>query len=114
MDASEIHPRRTNTKEVLTPQAGEDVIFPMADATAKLSGRDAFRGPTLKREQLVGSEDLSEELQGEPGEPEPTGSKDDAEARADSWSIEGDFIYRHHNEPRVQLYVPKEETFPRH
>ena len=21
-------------------------------------------------------------------------------------------IYRHHNEPRVQLYVPKEETFP--
>ena len=28
------------------------------------------------------------------------------------WSIGGDFIYRHHNEPRVQLYVPKEETFP--
>ena len=22
------------------------------------------------------------------------------------------FIYRHHNEPRVQLQVPKEETFP--
>ena len=32
--------------------------------------------------------------------------------RADFWSIQGDFIYRHHNEPRVQLYVPKEETFP--
>ena len=28
------------------------------------------------------------------------------------WSIQGDFIYRHHNEPRVKLYVPKEETFP--
>ena len=27
------------------------------------------------------------------------------------WSIQGDFIYRHHNEPRFQLYVPKEETF---
>ena len=26
--------------------------------------------------------------------------------------MEGDFIYRHHVEPRVQLYVPKEETFP--
>ena len=26
------------------------------------------------------------------------------------WSIQGDFIYRHHNEPRGQLYVPK-ETF---
>ena len=22
------------------------------------------------------------------------------------------FIYRHHNDPRVQFYVPKEETFP--
>ena len=31
---------------------------------------------------------------------------------ADFWSIQSDFIYRHHNEPRVQLYVPKEETFP--
>ena len=37
---------------------------------------------------------------------------DDAEARADFWSIQGDFIYRHHNEPQVQLCVPKEETFP--
>ena len=26
---------------------------------------------------------------------------DDAEARADFWSIQSDFIYRHHNEPRV-------------
>ena len=39
-------------------------------------------------------------------------TKDDAEARHDFWSFEGDFIYRHHVEPRVQLYVPKEETFP--
>ena len=37
---------------------------------------------------------------------------DDAEPRADFWSIQGDLIYRHHNEPRVQLYVPKVETFP--
>ena len=34
---------------------------------------------------------------------------DDAEARNDFWSIEGDFIHRYHFEPRV---VPKEETFP--
>ena len=38
---------------------------------------------------------------------EPT---DDAEAHADLWSIQGDFIYRHHCERRVQLFVPKEET----
>ena len=29
-----------------------------------------------------------------------------------SGQIEGDFIYRHHIEPRVQLCVPKEESFP--
>ena len=29
-----------------------------------------------------------------------------------SVSIQGDFIYRRHNELRVHLYVPKEETFP--
>ena len=42
---------------------------------------------------------------------QPTETTDDAEACADFWSIQGDFIYRHHNEPRIQLYVPKEETF---
>ena len=27
-------------------------------------------------------------------------------------STQGDFIYRQHTEPRCQLYVPREETFP--
>ena len=77
------------------------------------SGRDyEFRVPTQRREQPVRSEDLSGEIQGESGESQPAESKDDAEARRDFWSIPGDFICRHHNEPRVQLYVPKEETFP--
>ena len=44
------------------------------------------------------------------GESQPTESTGDAEARADFWSIQGD--HRLHNEPRVQLFVPKEETFP--
>ena len=35
----------------------------------------------------------------------------DAEAGKDFWSIQGDFTYSHHIEPRVPLYVPKEETF---
>ena len=50
--------------------------------------------------------------QGEPGVSQPAESSDDAEAWADFWSTQGDFIYRHHNEPRVQLCVPKEETLP--
>ena len=59
----------------------------------------------------VRSEDLSGKLEGEPEESQPTESKDYADARADFWTILGDFIYRHHNEPRVQLHVPKEENF---
>ena len=52
-----------------------------------------------------------EELHGESGESQRADTADDAEARGDFWSIQGDFIYHHHNEPRVQ-YVPKAETFP--
>ena len=39
-------------------------------------------------------------------------TKDDVEVREDFWSIQGDFTYRHHIEPRFQLYVPEEESFP--
>ena len=102
LNASEIHPRKLDAKEVLTPQSGEHLKFPVEDGTANLSGKDhEFREPTQKREQTVKSEDLSGELQGKPREPQPTESKDDAEARADFWSIQGDFIHRHHKEPRV-------------
>ena len=113
MDASEIHPRRINAKEVLTPRRREYFIFPIADGSAKLSGRDhEFREPTLRREQPVWSEDLSGELQGETEGPQPTESNDDAEARKDFRSIQGDFICQHHIEPQVKLKVPKEESFP--
>ena len=79
-----------------------------------MSGRACgVRESTLRREQPVGSEDLRGELQGNSGKSQPADEiKDDAEARNDPWSTEGDFIYRHHVEPRVQLYVPKEESFP--
>ena len=40
------------------------------------------------------------------------GSSDKSQPLDDFWSIEGNYIYRHHVEPRVQLCVPKEETFP--
>ena len=67
---------------------------------------------SLRREQPLRSEGLSGEVQGESEESQPAEPTDDAEARGDFWSIQGDFINRHHNEPRVQLNVPKEETFP--
>ena len=36
----------------------------------------------------------------------------DGEARNDFWSISGNYIYRHHVEPRVKLYAPREESLP--
>ena len=38
-------------------------------------------------------------------------TQNDAEAKK-IWYITGDFIYRHHVEPRVKLYMPKEESLP--
>ena len=35
MDASELHARRLNAKEVLTPMKGDNFIFPVADGTVK-------------------------------------------------------------------------------
>ena len=34
------------------------------------------------------------------------------EAINDSWSMSGSFINRHHVEPRVKLYSPREDSFP--
>ena len=113
LEASDIYHRRIKAKEVLISQKDDDFVFPVADGTAKLSGRGCeFRAPTLKRKQTTRSEDLSVEFQSELEESQPAEPTDDAEARGDFWSIRGDVIYRHHTEPRVQLYVPKEETFP--
>ena len=113
LDASHVYPRRFNAKEILIRQKDDEFIIPFADGTAKLLWKDhEYREPTLRREQTVRNEDFSRELHGELGESQPTEPTDDAEACADFWSIQSDFIYRHHNEPRVQLHVPKEEIFP--
>ena len=39
-------------------------------------------------------------------------TRDDEEAKSDFWTITGDCIYRHHVEPRVKLYTPREESLP--
>ena len=50
MDASELHARRLNAKEVLTPMKGEKFI--VADGTVKISGRDqVLRTSTLIRDR---------------------------------------------------------------
>ena len=39
LDASDVSPRRINAKEIWISQKGDEIIFPIADGTAKLSGR---------------------------------------------------------------------------
>ena len=95
--------RRINAKEVLITQKEDEFIIPVADGT-----RTHTKARTTRKERRF--QWRSSKWTGK--EPQPTELTDDVEARADLWSIQGDFIYRHHNEPRVQFYVPKEETFP--
>ena len=51
MDALEIHARRLNAKEVLTPMKGDSFMFPVADGTVKIFGGDRrLRPSTLIRD----------------------------------------------------------------
>ena len=115
MDASEIHAKRLNAKEVLTPTNGEKIIFPIADGTVKLSGDQVLRTSTLIRDRPDRGEEQGN-LQGESDGSSSTQLQDlslyDGEAGKDFWSSSGNYIYRHHVEPRVQLYVPREASFP--
>ena len=58
-----------------------------------------------------GHVDFLGESEGSP--PSPQDSYPDAdEAISDFWSTSGNFIHRHHVEPRVKLYSPREESLP--
>ena len=46
MDASEIHARRLNAKEVLTPMKGDNFIFPVAGGTVQTAGGDRSLRPS--------------------------------------------------------------------
>ena len=47
-----------------------------------------------------------------PPSPPQDSYPDAGEAIHDFWSMSGNFIYRHHVEPRVKLYSPIQESFP--
>ena len=114
MDASEIYSKRLNAKEVIFPKEKGEFIFPIADGRIKTLGGDQdLRTSTLIRHRPIQGESNTDF----PGEsegslPPPQDSFPDAgDAINDFWSMSGNFMYRHHVEPRVKLYSPREESF---
>ena len=74
-------------------QKDDEFIVPVADGAANLIRRDsASRETTLRREPPIRSERFQWRTS-KRRESQPTETTDDF------WSIQGDFIYRHHNEP---------------
>ena len=73
-----------------------------------------LRTSTLIRQRSVQGEGHVDFLGESAGSlPPPHDSFPDAgEAINDFWSMSGNFIYRHHVEPRVKLYSPRDESFP--
>ena len=113
MDASEIYSQRLNAKEVIFPK--EEFIFPIADGRIKpLGGDQELRTSTLIRQRPIRGESHLDILgESEGSLPQPHDSFPDVGgAINDLCSMSGSFIERHHVEPRVKLYSPREESFP--
>ena len=93
MDASEIHARRLNAKEVIFPKQGE-YIFPIADGRIKtLGGDQELRTSTLLMDNPELGEvqaDLLGKSDGFPPTTRQDPPDDNGEARNDFWSIAGD------------------------
>ena len=114
----EVHARKLNAKEVLTPQRSGNFKFPVADGTVKIlvekkaSENIRFNlgaSGTRRRTRIL--QGKSDELHS-PTQLQDDSKRDDEEAKCDFWTITWEFIYRHHVVPRVKLYVPREESFP--
>ena len=111
--------RRLNAKEVLTPQRSGNFIFPVADGTVKnfFASEQRLRTSALTLDCPERGEE-QEILQGKSDElhsPTPIqedSMRDDEQAKSDFWTKTGEFIYRHHVEPRCKLFVSGEESFP--
>ena len=108
MDASELHARRLNAKEVLAPQRSGNFKIPVADGTVRIFGREQrLRTSILTRDCPERGEE-QEILQGKSDDlrsPTPVqedSTRDDEEAKSDFWTSTGKFIYRRHVEPQSQ------------
>ena len=119
MDASGLHDRRLNAKEVLTPQRSGNFIFPNRRGNSQnLWVRTASENihldpPGTDRNEAKNKEIFKENSEWfAPSHLQEDSARDDEEVKSDLWTSTWEFICRHHVVPRVKLYVPKEESFP--
>ena len=113
MDASEIYSKGLNAKEVIFTKEEGEFIFPIADVRIKTHGGDLRTSTLVRHRPIQGESHLVFLGESEGSLPQHQDSLPDAgEAMNDFWSMSGNFIYRHHVEPRVKLYSPREESFP--
>ena len=104
-----------NAKEVIFPKENGKFNFPASDGRINLSGGDQeLRPSTLIRQRPIRGESHLDFLgESEVSLPPPHHSFPNAgEAINDFWSMSGNYIYRHHVEPRVKLYSPRTDSFP--
>ena len=100
---------------MIFPKENGNFIFPVADGRIKLLGgdQDLRTSTSIRHRPIQGESHIDFLGESEGSLPQPQDSFLDAsEAINDFWSMSGNFIYRHHVEPRVKLYSPREESFP--
>ena len=108
MDASEICSKRLTAKEGTFPKEKGEFVFPIADGRIKPLGGDQNWHLPIRGESHLDFLGKTEGCLVQPQDSLP----DAGEAINDFWSMSGNFIYRHHVEPRVKLHSPREESFP--
>ena len=114
MDASEIFSKRLNAWEVIIPQRKWEIYLSSRRWTSepfwKRSGTENIHLDT-RPIRGEGHVDFLGESEGSLS-PLHDSLPDAGEATNDFWSMSGNFIYRHHVEPWVKLYSPREKSFP--
>ena len=92
-----------------------EFIFPIADGRIKTpgGGQDLRTSTLVRHRPLQGESDIDFLGESEGSLPQSHDSLPDAgKAMNDFWSMSGNFKNRHHVEPRIKLYSPREESFP--
>ena len=111
MDASDLHARSLNTKEVLTAQRSEKLHIP----NRRWNGKDLWERTASENIHSVRNEEKNKNIFKENQMNyilQPYFKKTQREMMMKlkmTFGLTGEFIHRHHVVPRVKLFSPSEE-----